>query len=174
MLGFFNCKRHEDTLAQRRPAGSYAPRPNRFGIQNWCMASTTVGMSRHASRSKDGVLRQRHCESRTGRPAGSTQWNKIGSSSRCSMAFGFSTRDHASSRSLPQAPGPRLPTLGPSHRLQDRDAQAEYGEGRDRRRTRTEALPLCLRCAGAARPQPRAFSRTRTTSRPHRPSADAT
>src|SRR5271165_2999903 len=67
-------KRHEDTLAQRRPAGSYAPRPNRFGIQNWRMASTTVGMSRHASRSKDGVLRPRHCESRTGRPAGSTQW----------------------------------------------------------------------------------------------------
>ena len=93
-------KRHEDTLAQRRPAGSYAPRPNRFGIQNWRMASTTVGMSRHASRSKDGVLRPRHCESRTGRPAGSTQWNKIGSSSWCSMAFGFSTRDHASSRSF--------------------------------------------------------------------------
>src|SRR5208337_1604113 len=93
-------KRHEDTLAQRRPAGSYAPRPNRFGIQNWRMASTTVGMSRHVSRSKDGVLRPRHCESRTGRPAGSTQWNKIGSSSWCSMAFGFSTRDHASSRSF--------------------------------------------------------------------------
>ena len=50
-------KRHEDTLARRRPAGSYAPRPNRFGIQNWRMASTTVGMSRHASRPKDGVLR---------------------------------------------------------------------------------------------------------------------
>src|SRR5271167_3754131 len=96
-------KRHEDTLAQRRPAGSYAPRPNRLGIQNWRMASTTVGMSRHASRPKDGVLRPRHCESRTGRPAGSTQWNKIGSSSRCSMAFGFSNRDHASSRSFMMA-----------------------------------------------------------------------
>src|SRR5277367_5329344 len=85
-------KRDEDTLAQRRSAGSYVPRPNRLGIQNWRMAATTVGMSRHASRPKDGVLGPRHCVSRTGRPAGSTQWNKIGSSSPCSMAFGFSNR----------------------------------------------------------------------------------
>ena len=63
-------KRHEDTLAQRRPAGSYAPRPNRFGIQNWRMASTTVGMSRHASRPKDGVLRPRHCQVENGATGG--------------------------------------------------------------------------------------------------------
>src|SRR5271156_5812875 len=93
-------KRDEDTLAQRRSAGSYVPRPNRLGIQNWRMAATTVGMWRHASRPKDGVLGPRHCVSRTGRPAGSTQWNKIGSSSPCSMAFGFSNRDHANSRSF--------------------------------------------------------------------------
>src|SRR5271170_7056340 len=93
-------KRDEDTLAQRRSAGSYVPRPNRLGIQNWRMAATTVGMSRHASRPKDGVLGPRHCVSRTGRPAGSTQWNKIGSSSPCSMAFGFSNRDHANRRSF--------------------------------------------------------------------------
>src|SRR5208337_1728814 len=30
-FGWIARKRHEDTLAQRRPAGSYAPRPNRFG-----------------------------------------------------------------------------------------------------------------------------------------------
>src|SRR5271170_8008923 len=96
----FKGKRDEDTLAQRRSAGSYVPRPNRLGIQNWRMAATTVGMWRHASRPKDGVLGPRHCVSRTGRPAGSTQWNKIGSSSPCSMAFGFSNRDHANSRSF--------------------------------------------------------------------------
>jgi hypothetical protein len=29
------CKRHVDTLAERRSAGRYVPRPNRLGMQNW-------------------------------------------------------------------------------------------------------------------------------------------
>lgn len=64
--------RHEDTLAQRGPAESYLRRPNRLGIQNWRMASTTVGMLRHASRAKDGVLRPCRWVSRTRRSEGCT------------------------------------------------------------------------------------------------------
>ena len=44
--------------------------------------------SRHASRAKSGLARPRRWASRTGRPEVSTQWNRIGSSSPCSIALG--------------------------------------------------------------------------------------
>ena len=42
-------KRYEHTRACPGRSGDYLTRANRLGIQNWRMASTTVGMSRHAS-----------------------------------------------------------------------------------------------------------------------------
>jgi hypothetical protein len=44
-----NGKRYEHTRACPGCSGDYATRANRLGIQNWRMASTTVGMARHAS-----------------------------------------------------------------------------------------------------------------------------
>ncbi len=43
------CKRCEHTLACPGCSGGYVTRANRLGIQNWRMASTAAGMSRHAS-----------------------------------------------------------------------------------------------------------------------------
>ena len=42
-------KRYEHTRACPGCSGGYVTRANRLGIQNWRTASTTVGMSRHAS-----------------------------------------------------------------------------------------------------------------------------
>ena len=42
-------KRCEHTRACPGCSGGYVIRANRVGIQNWRMASTTVGMPRHAS-----------------------------------------------------------------------------------------------------------------------------
>ena len=42
-------KRCEHTRACPGCSGDYVPRANLLGIQNWRMASTTAGMSRHAS-----------------------------------------------------------------------------------------------------------------------------
>jgi predicted transposase YbfD/YdcC len=98
-----DCKRYEDALAQRRSAGSYVPGANRVGIQNCRKASTTVGMPRHAFWAKGGLARPCRSTSRTGRPAVSTQWDRIGSSSLCSIAFGLINRDHVSSRSFTTA-----------------------------------------------------------------------
>ncbi len=42
-------KRYEHTPVCTGCSGGYVARANRLGIQNWRMASTTAGMSRHDS-----------------------------------------------------------------------------------------------------------------------------
>ena len=54
---------------------AYSPRLKRIGIQNWRRASTVAGMSRQAFDAQRGVAK-----GIAGRPASSTQWNRIGRS----------------------------------------------------------------------------------------------
>ncbi len=66
------CKRYEKGTAL---VAVYSPRLKRIGIQNWRRASTVAGMSRQAFDAQRGVARDI-----AGRPASSTQWNRIGKS----------------------------------------------------------------------------------------------
>jgi hypothetical protein len=69
---------------------AYSPRLKRIGIQNWRRASTVAGMSRQAFDAQCGVVR-----GIAGRPASSTQWNRIGKSRWCSLLSGGMSRDQA-------------------------------------------------------------------------------
>ena len=70
--GSFNRKRYEKGTAL---VAAYSPRLKRIGIQNWRRASTVAGMSRQAFDAQRGVAK-----GIAGRPASSTQWNRIGRS----------------------------------------------------------------------------------------------
>ena len=65
-------KRYEKGTAL---VAAYSPRLKRIGIQNWRRASTVAGMSRQAFDAQRGVAK-----GIAGRPASSTQWNRIGRS----------------------------------------------------------------------------------------------
>ena len=67
-----NRKRYEKGTAL---VAAYSPRLKRIGIQNWRRASTVAGMSRQAFDAQRGVAK-----GIAGRPASSTQWNRIGRS----------------------------------------------------------------------------------------------
>ena len=81
----------------------YDPRLKREGIQNCRMASTMRGMSRQAVFAKASVLSPRSEGGRTGRPAASVQWNRIGSNKPCSTTPGASMRDQSFKRSFTTA-----------------------------------------------------------------------
>ena len=72
LTALIECKRYEKGTAL---VAAYSPRLKRIGIQNWRRASTVAGMSRQAFDAQRGVAK-----GIAGRPASSTQWNRIGRS----------------------------------------------------------------------------------------------
>jgi hypothetical protein len=74
-------KQYRKALVVAALTGAY-DRLYLLGIQNWRIASTTTGISRHGSWAKDGVPGPRRAGARTGRPVGSTQWNRIAQQQR--------------------------------------------------------------------------------------------
>ena len=74
-------------------------RLNLIGIQNWRRASTLAGISRDAFWRKYAEL-VLIAGGRNGRPAASTQCDRIGSRRRCSILAGVSNRDQSLSRTF--------------------------------------------------------------------------
>ena len=85
-------KRHEDTLGPAAPAG----------VTLFLVSVRHPALAHGFYDGRDVTPRilpgPRRSGARTGRPDGSTQWNRIGSSDLCSMMFGLIKRDHVSGR----------------------------------------------------------------------------